>query len=78
MLTVFFIGTLVLGFWVFKLSNQVKELRNINQYNLEVYQQKFSDIEDAFRFEKEQRDHLLERIHDLEKESNKNPDLDPR
>lgn len=71
MLTVFFIGTLVLGFWVLKLSSQVKELRNINQYNLEVYQQKFSDIEDAFRFEKEQRDHLLERINDLEKEINK-------
>lgn len=71
MLTVFFIGTLVLGFWVLKLSSQVKELRSINQYNLEVYQQKFSDVEDAFRFEKEQRDHLLERINDLEKEINK-------
>ena len=71
MLTVIFIVSLILVFWVTKLSAEVKELRSINQYNFEVYQKKFADIEDAFRFEKEQYDHLLERIHDLEKEQNK-------
>lgn len=74
MLTVIFVVSLILIFWVTKLNAEVKELRSINQYNFEVYQKKFADIEDAFRFEKEQYDHLLERIHDLERERNKHID----
>jgi hypothetical protein len=33
-----------------------------------VGSKKFDDIERAFEFEREQREHLLGRIHDLEKE----------
>lgn len=71
MFAVLFVTSLILIFWVTKLNGEVKELRGINQYNFEVYQKKFADIEDAFRFEKEQRDHLLERIHDMERGQNK-------
>ncbi|MFS1586871.1 hypothetical protein ACLIL3_014105 [Acinetobacter radioresistens] len=71
MFAVLFVTSLILIFWVTKLNGEVKELRGINQYNFEVYQKKFADIEDAFRFEKEQRDHLLERIHDMERDQNK-------
>ena len=71
MVVVLLILSLILVFWVTKLSASVNELRKINQYNLDVFNQKFNDIEQAFDFEKEQRELLLERIHDLERENHK-------
>lgn len=61
----------LLVLWVVKLSANVDELRKINQYNFEVYKNKFEEIDDAFKSEREDREHLLERIHDIERKTNK-------
>lgn len=71
MVVVLLILSLILVFWVTRLSASVNELRKTNQYNLDVFNQKFNDIEQAFDFEKEQRELLLERIHELERENHK-------
>ena len=71
MVVVLLILSLILVFWVARLSASVNELRKTSQYNLDVFNQKFNDIEQAFDFEKEQRELLLERIHDLERENHK-------
>lgn len=69
MLVVLMITCLILVFWVAKLSSKVEEQQKINQYNFDVYQRQFKEIEQAFGSEKEQREHLLDRIHDLESDS---------
>jgi len=67
MIIVLLIACLILIYWVTKLSANLEELRKINQYNFEVYSNKFKDIEDSFKHEREQREQLLERIRDIEK-----------
>lgn len=68
MMTILLIVCLILVYWVTKLTSQIGEQTKIHQYNLEGFQKRFEDIDKAFEFEREQREHLLSRIHDLEKE----------
>lgn len=69
MLTVLIIACVILVLWVARLNTEVEELIKTNQYNLDVFNQKFSDIESGFKSDQEQMEHLLGRIHDLEKEN---------
>lgn len=52
-----------------KLKAKVDDLTKTNQYNLEVFNKRFEDIEDAFKVEMNERNQLLERIQELEKEA---------
>lgn len=69
MLIVLFITCLILIYWVTKLSANVDELKKNSQYNLEVFQQKFKEIEVVSKQEIEERERLLDRIYDLEKDN---------
>lgn len=52
-----------------KLKAKVDDLTKTNQYNLEVFNKRFEDIEDAFKSELDGRNQLLERIQELEKDT---------
>lgn len=67
MLIVLFVLCLILLFWVTKLSSTIEEIRKATEYNFQVYNQKFKDAEEASKMDQEQIEHLLDRIHDLEK-----------
>lgn len=69
MLIALIIACVVLVMWVARLNTQIDELRKTSQYNLDVFNRKFSDIESDFKSDQEQIEHLLGRIHDLEKEN---------
>lgn len=69
MLIALIIACVVLVMWVARLNTQIDELRKTSQYNLDVFNRKFSDIESDFKSDQEQMEHLLGRIHDLEKEN---------
>lgn len=69
MLIALIIACVVLVMWVARLKTEIDELRKTSQYNLDVFNRKFSDIESGFKSDQEQMEHLLGRIHDLEKEN---------
>ena len=71
MIVVLMILSFILIFWVTRLTSQVSDLKKTAQYNLEVYDKKISEIDRAFDSEREQREYLLERIQDIEKEMRK-------
>lgn len=71
MIVVLMILSFILIFWVTRLTSQVSDLKKTAQYNLEVYDKKISEIDRAFDSEREQREYLLERIQDVEKEIRK-------
>lgn len=50
-------------------------LEKINQYNLEIFEKKFQEIEDSINFGKEKADDLLERISELEFQLPKKEDI---
>ncbi|MFW1767162.1 hypothetical protein [Acinetobacter bereziniae] len=71
MLIVLLITCLILIFWVTKLSATIEEQKKIHQYNLERFEKKFDDVDLFFKSDQEQMNHLLDRIHTLEKDSYK-------
>lgn len=69
MVTVLLIICVLLIVGLMNLKAKVDDLIKTNQYNFEVYKKRFEDIDDAFKNELEARNHLLERIHELEKKA---------
>lgn len=66
MVTVLLVICVLLIVGLMNLKAKVDDLIKTNQYNLEVHNKRFEDINDAFKFELEERNHLLERIQELE------------
>ena len=71
MFIVLVILSFVLIYWVAKLSSRISDLERTAQYNLDAQNKQLQDIENTLKFDTEQREHLLGRIHDLEQELNK-------
>lgn len=71
MVIVLVILSFVLIYWVTKLSSRISDLERTAQYNLDAQNKQLQDIENTLKFDTEQREHLLGRIHDLEQELNK-------
>lgn len=71
MVIVLVILSLVLIYWVTKLSLRISDLEKTAQYNLDAQNKQLQDIENTLKLDTEQREHLLGRIHDLEQELNK-------
>ncbi|HIC8879231.1 hypothetical protein Q4338_00655 [Acinetobacter baumannii] len=69
MVTTLLIICVLLIVGLMKLKAKVDDLTKTNQYNLEVFNKRFEDIEDAFKVEMNERNQLLERIQELEKEA---------
>ncbi|WP_436463106.1 hypothetical protein [Acinetobacter seifertii] len=69
MVTVLLIICVLLIVGLMNLKAKVDELIKTNQYNFEVYKKRFEDIDEAFKSELEERNHLLDRIHELEKKA---------
>ncbi|EPP8577820.1 hypothetical protein RBI65_16140 [Acinetobacter baumannii] len=69
MVTALLIICVLLIIGLMKLKAKVDDLTKTNQYNLEVFNKRFEDIEDAFKAELNERNQLLERIQELEKEA---------
>lgn len=66
MVTVLLVICVLLIVGLMNLKAKVDDLIKTNQYNLEVYNKRFEDIDNAFKSELEERNHLLERIQELE------------
>ncbi|HCW4261495.1 hypothetical protein [Acinetobacter baumannii] len=69
MVTALLIICVLLVVGLMNLKAKVDDLTKTNQYNLDVFNKRFEDIDDAFKNELEARNHLLERIHELEKKA---------
>lgn len=69
MVTVLLIICVLLIVGLMNLKAKVDDLIKTNQYNFEVYKKRFEDIDEAFKSELEERNHLLDRIHELEKKA---------
>jgi hypothetical protein len=69
MVTALLIICVLLIVGLMNLKAKVDDLTKTNQYNLDVFKKRFEDIDDAFKSELEARNHLLERIHELEKKA---------
>lgn len=69
MVTALLIICVLLVVGLMNLKAKVDDLTKTNQYNLDVFNKRFKDIDDAFKNELEARNHLLERIHELEKKA---------
>lgn len=67
MITALSLLSFILIYCVTRLSFKISNIEKISQYNLEAYNKKLEEIEASFEFEREQSEHLLERIHDLER-----------
>lgn len=75
MLTILFVVCVILLFGFINLKFKVDRLEKINQYNLEIFEKKFQEIEDSINFGKEKADDLLERISELEFQLPKKEDI---
>ncbi|ELY7246901.1 hypothetical protein N3K59_18515 [Acinetobacter baumannii] len=75
MFTILFVVCVILLFGFINLKFKVDRLEKINQYNLEIFEKKFQEIEASINFGKERADDLLERISELEFQLPKKEDI---